>query len=351
MKKDYETELKNLKSTKIQLEAGNQTLLRQMQELKDKLTVYRGNVEESTGPSISTGPRPPPRPKKEGEESGEPSAPETPPKKLEKAATLRPESPAPGSRTSGVFTLPFKPGHSPSLSTGSKQMTMPQLFSHLNPEMTAQQIQQQIQPGFQYLPPASTSVVPVPETQLSKKEKKEQEKKEKEMKRKSKNGSPPVPETPSPLALSRQGSYNFIPSVVSISESHQVIETHGKQPNFQYDIWESAQKIVVAFDVPGTELNQMDIYITRFAVTISRRVGLFEEKFLFNSGKYNAVVLNRLDSGIVQTIRNEVPLPVPVQPNKKQAFVYHGTVYVTLEKLDTPIFSLVSMDWQNAPEF
>jgi HSP20 family molecular chaperone IbpA len=54
-----------------------------------------------------------------------------------------------------------------------------------------------------------------------------------------------------------------------------------------FDIWESSSnnnKIVVAFDVPGSEMEMLDIYITRFAITISRKIGVFEERFL--TGKY-----------------------------------------------------------------
>jgi hypothetical protein len=48
---------------------------------------------------------------------------------------------------------------------------------------------------------------------------------------------------------------------------------------------------------------------------------------------------------------DEIPLPYAVATDKKKAFFFHGTVYMTLEKMELPHIPLTSKDWLKDPTF
>jgi hypothetical protein len=50
-------------------------------------------------------------------------------------------------------------------------------------------------------------------------------------------------------------------------------------------------------------------------------------------------------------IVDEIPLPCVVVADKKKAYFFHGTVYVTLEKMDVPHVPVTANDWLKAPAF
>jgi len=102
--------------------------------------------------------------------------------------------------------------------------------------------------------------------------------------------------------------------------------------------------------VPGADVDLMDIYITRFAVTISRKVGVFEQQHLMP--KFKPLQFQRMaPENINQFVREQITLPCAVQPTKKQAFTHKGTVFLALEKLGESVDSVHSLDWQADPSF
>jgi len=131
-----------------------------------------------------------------------------------------------------------------------------------------------------------------------------------------------------------------------LTKGKTVSSPHG----LNWDVWEGPSKLVVVIDTPGTDSDMMDIAISRYSIKVARRVGVFEEKYLI--GKYNPIQVQRLDQkNIVGIVKDEIQLPVPVQPHKRQAYNYHGSIYLTLEKLDSPVVALRSGDFVSAPTF
>jgi HSP20 family molecular chaperone IbpA len=120
--------------------------------------------------------------------------------------------------------------------------------------------------------------------------------------------------------------------------------------NILYDIWEGGNRLVVSIDVPGVEMELIDIYITRFTVTIARKVGVFETKHL--QAKYTPVHLLRFrNDQLNQIVTNEITLPFAVQPERKIAYHHHGTVYLTIEKMETTTSNLRLNDWSQSVVF
>jgi len=111
-----------------------------------------------------------------------------------------------------------------------------------------------------------------------------------------------------------------------------------------YDVWEGGNRVVLAVDVPGVEMELIDVYITRFTVTVSRKVGVFESKNLVN--KYKPLHLLRFTRDqISQILTDEIALPCAVQPDRKIAYHHHGTVYLTIEKMETTVSNIRISDW------
>eukprot|EP01114_Cavostelium_apophysatum_P024840 TRINITY_DN988_c0_g1_i3.p1 TRINITY_DN988_c0_g1~~TRINITY_DN988_c0_g1_i3.p1 ORF type:complete len:3117 (+),score=1304.77 TRINITY_DN988_c0_g1_i3:73-9423(+) len=109
----------------------------------------------------------------------------------------------------------------------------------------------------------------------------------------------------------------------------------------KWDLWENNSKLVLAVDIPGTELDLVDISIARYAITITRKVAMFEEKHL--TAKYKALQVNRHDRAkFGQSVKEMISLPCAVLPNKKQAFHHHGTIFLTVEKLPEPTTNQIS---------
>jgi len=108
----------------------------------------------------------------------------------------------------------------------------------------------------------------------------------------------------------------------------------------RFDFWENNTKIIVAIDIPGIEIEFVDIVVSRYAITLSRKIGLFEEKYF--ASKYSPTQIHRYDKAkFSQIITENIALPCAVQPIKKQAFNQAGTLFLTIEKLPEPTIGMV----------
>jgi len=167
-----------------------------------------------------------------------------------------------------------------------------------------------------------------------------------------KGSNPPMPQRqpPSKTTSTDKKSNQPDPNLSLGFPSPQNLSQTTPNIKFRYDFWESTNKLIVAFDVPGTEVELLDIFITRLQVIISRKVGQFEEKFF--GTKYRPIQLWRHDQPKPHVVKDTITLPCAVQPNKKQAFHHHGTVFLQLDKLpDSGGGSLGGSDWQTSPTF
>jgi len=145
------------------------------------------------------------------------------------------------------------------------------------------------------------------------------------------------------------GGGNLIGPVPSLPSNIQSNAT-SERARIPFDVWESSTTIVVAIDIPGVEMKLLDIYISRFAITISRKCGIFEEKNI--ASKYKPLSLQRIEKGkIGQFVKDQIILPCAVQPGRKQAFFHHGTVYLQLERLSEAYGEIQFSDWMPAPSF
>jgi len=147
------------------------------------------------------------------------------------------------------------------------------------------------------------------------------------------------------------GGVNLIGPVPSLPSTIQPAPpTPADRPRIPFDVWESSTTIIIALDIPGVDIKLLDIYISRFAITISRRCGTFEEKHI--GSKYKALSLQRIEKGkIGQFIKDQIVLPCAVQPGRKQAFFHNGTVYLQLDRLTESYGELQFSDWMPTPNF
>lgn len=100
----------------------------------------------------------------------------------------------------------------------------------------------------------------------------------------------------------------------------------------------------------GSDPDALDIYITRFSITVARKAGTFEQKHLVN--KYRPLMLQRMEADkIGQFVKEQIVLPCAVQTGKKSAFYHQGTVYITLERLPESMGTLQYNEWQKEPDF
>lgn len=88
----------------------------------------------------------------------------------------------------------------------------------------------------------------------------------------------------------------------------------------------------MVIDLPGIELELVDINVAQHELTITRKIGDFEERNI--ASKYAPLVNHRNDRAkLYQTDKEVITLPCVVIPAKKQAFYYHGTVFMTIDKV------------------
>lgn len=141
----------------------------------------------------------------------------------------------------------------------------------------------------------------------------------------------------------------FAPSVPAFLKV-KIVDGEGSKASLKYDTWEGNTKVIVAIDLPGCGLDMMDIYVNRFYITVSRRLGAFEK--LYFSHRYKPIQLSRLDrDNLDMTVKQELALPCAVRPESKTAYHHHGTLYVTVEKLENPVFSLRREEFVTVPAF
>jgi len=316
--KNSTTEINNLRSTKQKLEEANKVLHERVGELARKLQLYR---EGGPGPLTSATSSP--------------------------ALSSLPPRPAAGPKFStGPTQLPPRPsGSSPGTPGHSRPGSVILDSKQLNQELSKLQKAQTLTPG-RPSPPASGTAPP------------------------SNLAVPPRPTRPANALRSAPGSRGPSPpkerpepprelaptSFVSVPSEYFKNQTFSKSvAGVTYDLWEGASKIVLSIDLPGSDADMMDITIGRFSVQVTRKIGEFEKKYLV--GKYKPVKVHRLalpeneGADIGRIVRDEITLPVPVQPHKKQAYNFHGTIYITLEKLDSPVVALRGTDLIQAPTF
>jgi HSP20 family molecular chaperone IbpA len=103
-----------------------------------------------------------------------------------------------------------------------------------------------------------------------------------------------------------------------------------KLKDISYDIWENETKLVVVVDTPSIATKNVDISIGYQTLTILRRIGVFEKNNL--ATKFKPLTLNRLDKELFEEIKDEIPLPVPVDVTQKNVYSENGTLYITLNK-------------------
>jgi len=108
-------------------------------------------------------------------------------------------------------------------------------------------------------------------------------------------------------------------------------------------------KLLVAFDVPGSTQDALNIIVNRDRIEVVRKLGTFEEEYI--APKYWSKSMNRMPSvGAEQRI--EIPLPCTVDTAKQQIFYNHGTVYLSLGRLPPSTSTVVTaQDWANEPPF
>jgi len=152
------------------------------------------------------------------------------------------------------------------------------------------------------------------------------------------NISEPLPSLPSSaLALA------------ATSSGHSGHQQHVESYRIRFDFWENNAKIIVAIDIPGVDMEMVDIVVSRYAITIARKIGLFEEKYF--ASKYSPTQIRRYDkTKFAQVLTENISLPCAVQPTKKQAFNHAGTLFLTIEKLPEPTIGMVKKaDFANIP--
>jgi len=294
-KMELETEIKRLRGIKLKLEDTFKTLVEQNKEMAERIksgNLSRPKPEKSTGPSV------PDRPMSVRFPSG--------PLKLTGSIDLPPLS------TSGSKPLPIPP---PKRSESKEKVSDTEETQHNDYNYEKQQtIEEETNSSRSSNHEKLTSME---ESSLFK------DKKEKKVKKET-----------------------FV-AVPSRQESSSTIDT--QKYASPWDIWEGTTKLVVAIDVPGVEVDFLDISISRFKIDIAQKLGAFEEKFL--SSKYKPVHLNRLElqkKGASKINKFQIVLPSAIE-KVLNLYHHHGTVYVHLQKLSE--VSLRPTHWGASPSF